>query len=96
MNNRSQLPCVHFLCTACIRKMWPPGTRGPLTCPTCREVCASTPCCCCVDRSAHARNIRYLQSFHNYGVASEPSLPGGIGFVEYGPNSSFAAGRAAE
>ena len=39
MNNRSQLPCVHFLCTACIRKMWPPGTRGPLTCPTCREVC---------------------------------------------------------
>ena len=39
MENRSQLPCVHFLCTACIRKMWPPGTRGPLTCPTCREVC---------------------------------------------------------
>ena len=63
MESRSQLPCVHFLCTGCIRKLWPPPTRGPLTCPTCRAV------------------------HQNYGTASEPSLPGGISFVEYPPGS---------
>ena len=38
--------------------------------------------------------IHYVQAFHNYGVASEPSLPGGIGFVEYGPTSNFGRAEA--
>ena len=32
----SQLPCVHILCTACLKKLYPLDQQG-LTCPTCKS-----------------------------------------------------------
>ena len=32
----SQLPCVHILCTACLKKLYPLNQLG-LTCPTCKS-----------------------------------------------------------
>ena len=36
IKNRSQLPCVHFLCTDCLKKLFPLNQVG-LTCPVCRR-----------------------------------------------------------
>ena len=35
MKNLSQLPCVHFMCTDCLVKLYPLNKRG-VSCPTCK------------------------------------------------------------
>ena len=37
LHNPSQLPCVHYLCTDCLKQLFPLGKRG-LTCPTCKTL----------------------------------------------------------
>ena len=34
--NPSQLPCAHFVCTACLKRLFPVGKMG-LDCPVCRR-----------------------------------------------------------
>lgn len=36
-DNLSQLPCIHFLCTDCLKKLFPLNQRG-LTCPSCKTL----------------------------------------------------------
>ena len=35
--NPSQLPCIHFLCTDCLKKLFPLDKKG-LTCPSCKTM----------------------------------------------------------
>ena len=69
--NPSQLPCVHFMCSLCLRKLFPPlpqhelgnnaygRSKKGIACPVCRT------------------------EFPNHRVAEHPSVPGGVALMEH-------------